>query len=75
MKKDIENLTIGELTEMGFWVDVSAFDCKNLQESYNKMKPFTKLSSIEKRSRDGIVWTKVEGDINGKRVNFTAFIK
>lgn len=75
MKKDIENLTIGELTEMGFRVDVNTFNCENLQESYNKLKPFTKLSGIEKQSYDGLVWTDVEGVINGKRVKFSAFIK
>lgn len=73
MKKDIENLTIGELTEMGFKVSANFHGCKNLQDSYNKMKPFTQLNSIEKVQYDDSRWTRVEGDVNGKEVSFAAF--
>jgi len=75
MKKDIENLTIGELTEMGFEVSANFHGCKNLQDSYKKMKPFTKLNSIKKHQYDDVRWTTVEGDVNGKEVSFTAFIQ
>lgn len=75
MKKDIENLTIGELTKMGFKVSARVFRCENLLESYNKVKPFTNLNSIEKNDYDGARWTYVEGEVNGKEVSFTAFIK
>ncbi|HLR42512.1 MAG TPA: hypothetical protein VK067_04605 [Pseudogracilibacillus sp.] len=73
MKKDIENLTIGELTEMGFKVSAIFHGCKNLQDSYNKMKPFTRLNSIERSQYNNARWTSVEGDVNGKEVSFAAF--
>ncbi len=75
MKYNIENLTIGELTKMGFQVNAYFHNGKNLQDSYKKVKPFTKLSGIRKKSHDGLVWTVVEGDINGEEVSFTAFIE
>ncbi len=75
MNKNIEDLTIGELTEMGFSVSAMTYWCENLQDSYEKTKPFTELSNIERKQYDGEIWTVVRGHVNGQEVSFTAFIE
>ena len=74
MKKDIDDLTLKELREMGAKVDINFHGNKNLQDAYNKLKPFTKFGSINKYSHpSGSVWVNIDND--DKRIYITSFIK
>lgn len=62
MRKKTYDYTIGELIEMGADIDVHFHDNKNLQEAYNKVKPFTDISSIQRKEYDGSVWVAISND-------------
>lgn len=66
----VHDLTIGRLLELDGRIDIYFHRCGDLQTAYNKLKPYTSLGSIEKRSSDGNVWLQ----INDTDVNITAFL-
>jgi len=70
MRKKTEDYTIKELLEMGAKVDVYFFGNGNLQNAYDKVKPFTDLSSIEKNQSDNAVWVKVKSE----HIDVTSFL-
>jgi len=67
----IYDLTINDFLEAGVTdVHIYFHRCGDLQTAYNKLKPFTRLGSIEKASRDGSVWLYIETE----EVEITAFL-
>ncbi len=73
MNKNIEDLTIGELTEMGADIKVYFHRHEDLSSAFEKLMPFSKLNSIKRKDYDGMTWANVKGDVNGKEVSFSAF--
>lgn len=76
MRRKTYDYTIGELIEMGAYINIHFHDSKNLQEAYNKVKPFTDISSIERKENDGTVWVKVSDETEevGPYVSISSFL-
>lgn len=70
MRKKTEDYTIKELLEMGAKVDVKFYRNGDLQKAYDKIKPFTDVSSIEKYQSENVVWVKVENE----HIDVTSFL-
>lgn len=75
MRKKTYDYTIGELIEMGADIDVHFHDNKNLQKAYDKVKPFTDVSSIERKEFKGSVWVSISNEFeNNGSLSISSFL-
>ena len=69
---EVMNHTLNHFVEGGAGVSIHFHRCIDLQTAYDKLKPYTKLGSIEKESVDGYVWLSIESE--EKNIRITAFL-
>lgn len=68
---NVKDFTVNDILESGAKVDITFYDCVDLQTAYDKLKPYRHLGKVERDlAMNGTVWLR----IYSKNIDITAFL-
>jgi len=68
---NVKDFTVNDVLESGAKVDITFYDCVDLQTAYDKLKPYRHLGKVERDlAMNGTVWLR----IYSKNIDITAFL-